>query len=268
MTDAIPIKIVIPARYASSRLPGKPLADIAGKPMLQHVYERALEAKNTRDDIVIAADDDRIISAAKGFGAQVVKTSDTHQSGTDRIAEVASLMGWGDNEIVVNLQGDEPLMPPAFVRLAGEALAQNPTADMATASCAITNPEDVSNPNVVKLVTREDGTALYFSRAAIPFDRTGSAQGSGPSAQADLVDMSRYDYQRHLGLYAYRVKTLALLASLPPDPLELLEGLEQLRALSAGLKIYVTKVAEAPPHGVDTPADLKAVRNALGHFHE
>lgn len=246
------MKIVIPARYASTRLPGKPLADIGGKPMIQHVWERALEAATDGDDVVIAADDDRILEAAKAFGATAVKTRDSHESGTDRIAETASLMGWGDDEIVVNLQGDEPLMPAALVRLAGDALAEQPDAALATASCRITDAADVTNPNIVKVVTDDDGMALYFSRSPIPHDRGGD------------IDTGRFDYQRHLGLYAYRVKTLAVLSFLKPAPLEELECLEQLRALAAGMKIHVTEVAEAPPHGVDTPEDLEAVRAKLG----
>ncbi|PCI59476.1 MAG: 3-deoxy-manno-octulosonate cytidylyltransferase [Kordiimonadales bacterium] len=245
------LKIVIPARFASTRLPGKPLADIAGKPMIQRVWERAQEAANSGDEIIIAADDDRILSAATAFGAQAIKTRADHETGTDRIAEVAALLKWDDGTIVVNLQGDEPLMPPALIRLMGEALAANPDAAMATASCAIHRAEDVANPNIVKVVTGDQGTALYFSRAAIPHDRTGAANVS-----AGL-------YQRHLGLYAYRVSTLRTLANLPPAPLEVLEGLEQLRALDAGMKIHVTEIAEAPPHGVDTEADLAAVRKLV-----
>ena len=245
------LKIVIPARFASTRLPGKSLADICGKPMIQRVWERAQDAANSSDEIVIAADDDRILSAAKAFGAQALETRADHETGTDRIAEVAELMKWDDDTIVVNLQGDEPLMPPALIRLMGEALAANPEAAMATASCAIHRAEDVGNPNIVKVVADAEGAALYFSRAAIPHDRTGA------------VDVSGGRYQRHLGLYAYRVSTLRTLASLPAAPLEVLEGLEQLRALSAGMKIHVTEIAEAPPHGVDTEADLNAVRKLV-----
>ena len=245
------MKIVIPARMTSTRLPGKPLADICGKPMIQHVWERAREAEIPGDQTVIAADHDDIIAAAEGFGAAVVKTADTHESGTDRIAEVAALMGWAPGEIVVNLQGDEPLMPPILLRMVGEALAQNKDAALATASCAISAVADVENPNIVKVVSGADGMALYFSRSPVPYDRGG-------------VDLTRYSYQRHIGLYAYRVKTLAALAGMPPTPIEQLECLEQLRALSAGMKIHVSEVAEAPPHGVDTEVDLIAVRKSIG----
>jgi len=245
------VKIVIPSRYDSTRLPGKPLADIAGKPMIQHVWERAVEAATAADEVIIAADDDRILEAAEGFGALAIKTADTHESGTDRIAEVAERMGWADSEIVVNLQGDEPLMPAPLVRLAGDVLAETPDADMATASCLIKAVEDVDNPNIVKVVTDASGMALYFSRSPIPHDRKGT------------VALVRYPYQRHLGLYAYRVSMLKVWQTLAPAPLERLESLEQLRALAAGLKIVVREVAEAPPHGVDTPDDLNAVRRAL-----
>ena len=245
------MKIVIPARITSTRLPGKPLADICGKPMIQHVWERAREAEIPGDQIVIAGDHDSIIAAAEAFGAVAVKTAETHESGTDRIAEVAALMGWSPDEVVVNLQGDEPLMPPALVRMVGEALARNSTAALATASCPITEAADVENPNIVKVVSDAGGMALYFSRSPVPYDRSG-------------VDLARFSYQRHIGLYAYRVKTLAVLAGLPPTPIEQLECLEQLRALAAGMKIHVSEVAEAPPHGVDTEGDLIAVRKRIG----
>lgn len=247
------MKIVIPSRYASSRLPGKPLADICGKPMIQHVWERAAEAAEANDQIIIAADDVRILEAAEAFGADAVQTSEAHESGTDRIAEVAAIMGWDDQEVVVNLQGDEPLMPAPLVRLAGDVLAEMPEADMATASCRIHGAEDVKNPNIVKVVTATDGMALYFSRSPIPYDRNGN------------IDVAAFSYQRHLGLYAYRVRTLKAWQSLTPTATEQLECLEQLRALGAGMKIYVREVAEAPPHGVDTSEDLAAVRAALAH---
>jgi len=246
------MKIVIPSRFGSTRLPGKPLADILGKPMIQHVWERAQEAACPEDDIVIAADDDRILAAAKQFGAKAVKTRSDHESGTDRIAETASIMGWGEDEVVVNLQGDEPLMPPELLRLVGNALLGQPMAGMATASCRIVQATDVTNPNIVKVVTDTEGMAMYFSRSPIPHERSG------------IIDVDAFSYQRHLGLYAYRVKTLATLAGLPPAPLEQVECLEQLRALASGMKIHVTEVKEAPPHGVDTAEDLEAVRLVLG----
>ncbi|MBL4639193.1 MAG: 3-deoxy-manno-octulosonate cytidylyltransferase [Kordiimonadaceae bacterium] len=248
------MKIVIPARFASSRLPGKPLADILGKPMIQHVWERAMEAAGLGDEVIIAADDDRILAKAEAFGAHAVKTLDTHESGTDRIAEVAALCGFHDDEIIINLQGDEPLMPPSLVCGVGEALAINSSAEMATASTRIYSVDDVRNPNIVKVVTGATGMALYFSRSIIPHFRSSD------------IDVQQYNYQRHIGLYAYRVSTLQKLTQLPPAPAEKLEQLEQLRALHAGMKIYVQEIDNAPPHGVDTFEDLEAVRQTIGSF--
>lgn len=245
------MKVVIPARYDSSRLPGKPLADIAGKPMIQHVWERGVEATGNAADVVVATDDKRVFDAACRFGAHVAMTAETHESGTDRIAEVANQLGWDDDAVVVNLQGDEPLMPSALVRAVGEALEAVPDAHIATASCPIVRTEDVKNPNIVKVVTANGGAALYFSRAPIPHNRD------------DELDASKFPYQRHIGLYAYRVATLAELTKLPVAPLEALEQLEQLRALAAGMKVQVVPVEEAPPHGVDCESDLEAVRT---HF--
>jgi len=245
------MKIVIPARFQSTRLPGKPLADIAGKPMIQHVWLRACAARRPGDEVIIAADDDRILRAAEAFGAIVVQTSDSHESGTDRIAEVSALLNWADDEIIVNLQGDEPLMPPPLVRLAGDALLVHGAAALATASCAIVSAADVTDPNIVKVVTDSNDMALYFSRSPIPYDRNG-------------IDADRFSYQRHLGLYAYRAVTLRQLADRPPSKLETMERLEQLRALDAGMKIHVSKIADAPPSGVDTLADLEAVRRLMG----
>ncbi|MCJ9428712.1 3-deoxy-manno-octulosonate cytidylyltransferase [Kordiimonas marina] len=243
------MKIVIPARYASTRLPGKPLADIAGKPMIQHVWDRAQEAATDADDIFVAADDARILKAVEAFGGQAVPTRDDHLSGTDRIAEVAEAMGWADDDIVVNVQGDEPLMPPALIRVVGDSLKHHPAAAMSTASHPIREAADITNPNMVKVVTDKSGFAAYFSRAAIPHHRG-----------VDMPDPSHFPYQRHIGIYAYRVSTLKTLTALPPAPTELLESLEQLRALWNGLKIMVVPVAHVPPAGVDTPEDLEAVR--------
>ena len=245
------MKVVIPARYASTRLPGKPLADIAGKPMIAHVWDRAVEAM-AADDVFIAADDDRILDAVRAHGGQGVMTRLGHASGTDRIAEVAATLGWADDEIVVNVQGDEPLMPPALIGVVGQALADHQAAAMATASTRIHAPDDVLNPNIVKGVTAADGLAHYFSRSAIPHLRG-----------AEAPDTGAINYQRHIGIYAYRVSTLQALTALPPAPLEDAEALEQLRALYHGHAIRVEEIAEAPPHGVDTPEDLAAVRAIL-----
>lgn len=219
--------------------------------MIEHVWHRAQEAAVDRDEVIIAADDDRIVEVVKNFGAKVVKTRTDHESGTDRIAEVAAALDWADDEIVVNLQGDEPLMPPALVLVAGEVLAEHPEAALATASCKINLNADAMNPNIVKVVTDSEGMAMYFSRSPIPYNRGGE------------IDVTLFNYQRHLGLYAYRVATLKALTALPPVATEKLEQLEQLRALESGMKIYVEEIAEAPPHGVDTPADLEAVRKIL-----
>lgn len=245
------MKVVIPARYASSRLPGKPLLDIASKPMIEHVWRQACIAADIEDEVIIAADDDRILEVARAFGAQIVETCVGHESGMDRIAEVVRLRSWPDDEIIVNLQGDEPLMPPPLIRLAGEALLRQPEAALATASCKIHSNEDLANPNIVKVVTDHSGMALYFSRSPIPYNRAGG------------VDVTCFNYQRHIGLYAYRAGTLCTLAALPVTQAEYCEQLEQLRALDAGMKIYVEEIAEAPPHGVDTPADLAAVRQTI-----
>lgn len=246
-------KIVIPARYASSRLPGKPLADIRGKPMIEYVWRQCMQVADSRD-IVIATDDERVMQAARAFGAEAMMTDRQHASGTDRIAEVASIAGWYDDEVVVNVQGDEPLMPPQLVRAVAALVSEHPEADMATASHRIGSVEDLLNPNVVKVVTAQDGAASYFSRAAIPYHRDG-----------DRPTVTRFPYQRHIGIYAYRVGTLKQLTQLPPAPTEELEALEQLRALYHGMTILVAEVAEAPPAGVDTEKDLAAVRAMLEH---
>ncbi len=245
------MKIVIPARYASSRLPGKPLADIAGQPMVWHVWQRACEALDAAD-VFIATDDGRIMDTVCAFGGQGVETAAHHASGTDRIAEVAAQLGWADEEIVINVQGDEPLIPPALIRQVGEALDAAPEAAISTASHRIASEAELLSPNAVKVVTDKAGFAAYFSRAAIPFDR-----------EAELPDIEAYPYQRHIGIYAYRVSTLKVLAGLDPAPTEKLESLEQLRALWHGLRIIVTEVAEAPPAGVDTEADLQSIRRLL-----
>lgn len=244
-------KIVIPARFASSRLPGKPLADICGKPMIEHVWRQCMQAADSQD-ITIATDDERVMQAARAFGAEAMMTGRQHTSGTDRIAEVASIAGWHDDEIVVNVQGDEPLMPPQLVRTVATLLAEHPAAEMATASHRIDSVEDLLNHNIVKVVTTKTGAASYFSRAAIPHDR-----------DVDHPTVTRFPYQRHIGIYAYRVGTLKRLTHLPPAPTEELEALEQLRALYHGMTIMVAGVAEAPPAGVDTEKDLAAVRAML-----
>ncbi len=247
-------KIVIPARYSSSRLPGKPLLDIAGKPMIQHVFERALETGVSPDgDIVIATDDERILNACHQFGAHAVMTSTEHQSGTDRLAEVTNLMGWDDEAIIVNLQGDEPLMPHGLISKVALNLANTPLAGIATLSTPIDEVSDLFDPNIVKVVTNQYDLALYFSRAAIPWDR--DIYGS------DSVKAVSTPYpQRHLGMYAYRAGTLKQIAKSQPTTIETQEALEQLRALWLGIGIHVESILQQPGHGVDTAADLERVR--------
>jgi 3-deoxy-manno-octulosonate cytidylyltransferase (CMP-KDO synthetase) len=240
--------IIIPARYASTRLPGKPLLDIGGQPMIVRVVERARQSGAER--VVVATDDERIRSAVTGFGAEAVMTRPDHPSGTDRLAETIALLGLDDDAIVVNLQGDEPLMPPRLIREVAELLAARPAAVMATACHAITHREDFLNPNVVKVVTDHEGHALYFSRAPIPWPRDVMLGKSSAPIKAF----------RHIGLYAYRAGFVARYADWPACPLETTESLEQLRVLWHGEKIAVVEADEAPAAGVDTPEDLERVR--------
>jgi len=244
-------RVVIPARYASTRLPGKALLTIGGKPMIQWVYERA--CKTCTSEVLIATDDLLIASAAHSFGAEAVMTAATHESGTDRIAEVARLKGWADNDIVVNVQGDEPAIPPASIDQVASLLARYSKAHIATLATPITSFAEFLDPNAVKVVTDTEGRALYFSRAPIPWDRDGAAGGLAAFADA----------RRHVGIYAYRVGALLRMASLPRTALEKLEKLEQLRALENGLEIRVADSHEPPGPDVNTPADLERVTKLL-----
>ena len=244
--------VVIPARFGSSRLPGKPLADIAGKPMIQHVYERALESHAGR--VIIATDDERIERAAKSFGAEVCMTLASHPSGTDRLQEVAALRNMADDELVVNVQGDEPLIPAAVINQVAENLDNAKDAGAATLSDPITDPGQVFDPNVVKVVSDASGYALYFSRATIPWARDDFARE--PQVIPDCI-------RRHIGVYAYRVSLLNQFVQWGVSPLENLEALEQLRLMWHGHKIHVADAVETPPHGVDTEQDLEAVRRIL-----
>jgi len=243
-------RIVIPARYASTRLPGKPLIEIAGKPMLQWVYGRALACDAA--EVLIATDDERIARSARQFGAEVVMTALDHASGTDRIAEVAAARGWSDDEVVVNLQGDEPSMPSELVRQVAHLLLANPRADIATLATAVLADEEYLDPNAVKVVADAEGRALYFSRAPIPWIRD-------PGSEISPQRVAR----RHLGLYAYRVAALRRLAELPPAPLEQAEKLEQLRALFNGMTIMVGEAERRPGPDVNTYADLARAEAAL-----
>ncbi len=229
---------VIPARYASTRLPGKPLALIAGKPMIQRVYERAVLAR-IPEQVVVATDDERVVEAVKGFGGEVLLTSPDHPSGTDRLAEVA--LHYPQVEVLINVQGDEPLIPPEVIDNLAAAFEADPQLQMATVKSAM-DKEDYDNPNAVKVVTDLNGYALYFSRSLLPYPRN-----------------EREDFQvyKHVGIYAYRREFLLKFAALPPTELECIEGLEQLRALENGIKIKVI-TNNFTGIGIDTPEDLEA----------
>lgn len=243
--------VVIPARYGSTRLPGKPLLDIGGKPMVQHVYERACESDASK--VVVATDDERIALACAGFGAEAIMTSADHPSGTDRIEEVSNKLGLAAVEIVVNVQGDEPLIPAGVINQVAANLAANDEAGIATLCEPITTAQDLFNPNIVKVVCDSCGLALYFSRAPIPWERDAFAVGQRAEGTPVVA-------QRHLGIYAYRVAFLQSFVQWPPAPLELMECLEQLRAMENGTRIHVASAQEFVPAGVDTQADLDHVR--------
>ncbi len=241
--------VVIPARYSSTRLPGKALVDIGGKPMIEHVYERGMES--AASEVVIATDDGRIAEAGEACGATVCMTADHHKSGTERIAEVADIMDWRDEQIVVNLQGDEPTMPAALIdQCAG--LLDDGSADIATLASPFASQADFENPNCVKVIRDRNSHAIYFSRAAIPYPRDAGSEEI--AAKAAL---------HHHGIYAYRCGVLRQLVTAPASELEICEQLEQLRALSLGMTIAVGVPEEPPGAGVDTPEDLERVRQAL-----
>jgi 3-deoxy-manno-octulosonate cytidylyltransferase (CMP-KDO synthetase) len=240
--------VVVPARFASTRLPGKPLRLLAGKPLLQHAWERACESGATR--VLVATDDARIERVARGFGADVVMTSSEHPNGTCRLAEVAAQLGLEAQVPVVNLQGDEPQVPGALIDRVAAALVEHPESALATLAAPIDSSADLFNPNVVKVVLRADGNALYFSRAAIPWARDAFASGM------PTVLPSAPSYLRHIGLYAYRAGVLGQLAAAKAAPCEEAESLEQLRALHMGLSIFVALADRVPGHGVDTEEDL------------
>ncbi len=241
-------KVVIPARYASSRLPGKPLLDIAGKPMVIRVSEQA--RKSGAEAVVIATDFDKIVQVAEEHHVDAVMTRVDHQSGTDRIAEVAQNLNWDNDDIVVNVQGDEPLIDPALIQEVALTLAHSRDAVMATACHAIHDEASMLNPNVVKVVMDADGNAMYFSRAPIPY----------PRDEAHKQSLKAY---RHIGIYAYRVGFLKQYAELSVTQLEQIESLEQLRVLHHGYKIAITVTDHAPATGVDTQADLDYVRSVF-----
>ncbi|WP_415888292.1 3-deoxy-manno-octulosonate cytidylyltransferase [Neptuniibacter sp. SY11_33] len=245
--------VIIPARYASTRFPGKPLADLNGKPMVQHVYERACESE--ADRVLIATDDQRIADVAQSFGAEVCMTSSDHASGTDRLQQVVSNLGYYADDIVVNVQGDEPLVPARIINQVAHNLRAEPEASIATLSEPITDIESLLNPNVVKVVSDVRGMALYFSRAPIPWPRNSFTE----DANRDVMPEG-FAWQRHIGIYAYRVKLLNDFVKWPSAPIEETECLEQLRAMWNGARIHVAEADEQPPAGVDTPEDLERLR--------
>lgn len=242
--------IIIPARYESTRLPGKPLLKLADKPMIQWVIERAQQSQAER--VFVATDDARIAAVSQEAGAQVVMTASTHRCGTERLAEAAEQLGLEEDRIVVNLQGDEPLMPPALVDQVAQLLVASPDADISTASEPISSHEAFVDSNCVKVVVDQQGRALYFSRAPIPFDR-----------DQPHPDTREHYGRRHIGIYGYRVGFLKVFAVRTPSALERLEKLEQLRALEHGETILVAQACERPGPGVDTPDDIESVTMLL-----
>jgi 3-deoxy-manno-octulosonate cytidylyltransferase (CMP-KDO synthetase) len=241
--------VIIPARYGASRLPGKPLLRLAGRPVIEHVFARA--AQTGAEQIVVATDDARIADVAQGFGAAVRMTRSDHASGTDRLVEVVDCLDLPADAVVVNLQGDEPLMPPALIEQVAGLLSASPKAAMATLCTSLRDVDKWHDPHVVKVVTDHSGRALYFSRAPIPWNRTGSGGDAAMAAR------------RHIGLYAYRAGFLRDYPGLPVSQLERLEQLEQLRALEAGVRIQVADAIEVPGPGIDTADDLLAAEARL-----
>lgn len=242
--------LVIPARYASSRLPGKPLLEIHGKPMVLRVVDQARKVRGV-DDICVATDDDRIAEVCQAAGVAVVMTAKDHPSGTDRLAEVARIRGWDRQDIVVNVQGDEPLLPPLLVEQVADLLVNKPDCAMATLCEPVTDLDEFTRSSIVKVVCSQQQEALYFSRATVPYDRDGFAHGIN-SVPASAM--------RHLGLYAYRVALLQDFVTWPMGVLEKIESLEQLRVLENGRRIAIAPALLSLPPGVDTPADLERLR--------
>jgi 3-deoxy-manno-octulosonate cytidylyltransferase (CMP-KDO synthetase) len=250
--------VVIPARFASSRLPGKPLLDIAGKPLIQHVYECASNSEAQR--VIIATDDTRIESAAKAFGAEVCLTSSYHRSGTERIAEVIQTLHVNHDDMVVNLQGDEPMMPADLITQVATQLQENPQASISTLCVRIHDDAELFNPNVVKVVRDNQGYALYFSRSPIPWDRSRFPAQMSQFAFNNLEVCEHNDYYKHIGLYAYTAGFVLQYTNYPQSTLEQMESLEQLRALQNGHKIHAGEAQLDCGIGVDTEEDLDKVR--------
>lgn len=249
-----PFKVVIPARYGSTRLPGKPLLDIGGTPLIGHVIRRARGSR--ADEVLVATDDERIAAVCRGMGVDVAMTGSAHRSGSDRIAQVIADRGWGPETLVVNVQGDEPCMPSALIDQVAGDLAGHGSVGMTTLAHRIEDSEALFDPHVVKVVTDGLGYALYFSRAPLPWHRDEFAGGRAPLPVG-------VDFLRHIGLYAYRAEFLQRFVAWEPAPLEVAESLEQLRVLWHGERIHVSLAAEEPGPGVDTAADLRQVAALL-----
>lgn len=249
-----PFMVMIPARYGASRLPGKPLLPLAGRPLIEHVWRTAV--KSGADRVVIATDHPDIAETARGFGAEVCMTAADHPSGTARLAEVATRLEIPDQDVIVNLQGDEPMMPPALLAQVADVLESCANAAIGTLATPIVDSDELHDPHAVKVVTTHEGAALYFSRAPIPWEREGDR-----SAQTAVA-------LRHLGIYAYRARFLRGYGSLPPSPLEQLEQLEQLRILQADKRIQVGVTDSLPGHGIDTRDDLLAAEALLARADE
>jgi len=247
-----PFIAVIPARLSSTRLPRKPLADIGGAPMVVRVAEQA--AKSAASRVVVATDSDEIMAVCHTYQIEVVKTKTSHPTGTDRLSELVALLGLTRDEIVVNVQGDEPFMPPKFINQVAQALSQHHECAISTAAVAIEDTSEIQNPHTVKVVCNLRSEALYFSRAGIPYARD--------------PQTNQFPYLRHLGIYAYKVHFLQAFANLPPAPIEQIEALEQLRALYNGYKVYVQVFHETPPPGIDTPEDLKQAQIKWAQLHQ
>jgi 3-deoxy-manno-octulosonate cytidylyltransferase (CMP-KDO synthetase) len=247
--------VVIPARFASTRLPGKPLREIRGRPMILHTADRALASGAER--VVVATDDERIRDVVRAAGVECLMTRPDHETGSDRLAEVVGLLGLEDDRIVVNLQGDEPLMLPPLLERVAARLDADASAGVATLAVPVRSVDELFDPNVVKVVTDQTSRALYFSRAPIPFARDELAKGRPSSLPSDVP------FLRHLGIYAYRAATLRRFSALPPGRLELVERLEQLRLMAAGIAIALDVIDEAPACGVDTAEDLARAEEAL-----
>lgn len=252
MVSTEPFHVVIPARFGASRLPGKPLLDIAGRPLIQWVWDCARASGAA--SVIVATDDARVRSVAAGFGADVVMTSAQHTSGTDRLAEAVRVRGLAAEAIVINLQGDEPLIPPAVPARVAGALVAHAACGIATVAAPISSLAEFLDPSCVKVLRNLGGEALYFSRACVPWPREAATAGRPNEFSRAL---------RHIGIYGYRVRSLLEFAGWPPTPLETTEKLEQLRALEHGMRIHVIALQEAPPAGVDTPEDLERVRARL-----